>query len=94
MDKPTIFISYSHKDEAWKDRLRPHLEALALDDRIVVWDDRKIDAGNTWYPEIKDAINRASLCVCDRDSARRAWETAKTMVDEMGYIGGMGKWQP
>ena len=64
MDKPTIFISYSHKDEKWKDRLRPHLQALALDDRIVVWDDRKIDAGDTWYPEIKDAINRARVAVC------------------------------
>jgi hypothetical protein len=21
MDKPTVFISYSHKDEKWKDRL-------------------------------------------------------------------------
>ncbi|MGE0883398.1 MAG: TIR domain-containing protein [Blastocatellales bacterium] len=64
MDKPTIFISYSHQDEVWKDRLRPHLQALALDDRIVVWDDRKIDAGDTWYPEIKDAINRARVAVC------------------------------
>lgn len=25
MTKPTVFISYSHKDEGWKDRLRPHL---------------------------------------------------------------------
>ncbi len=64
MDKPTIFISYSHKDEKWKDLLRPHLQALELDDRIVVWDDRKIDAGDTWYPEIKDAINRARVAVC------------------------------
>lgn len=64
VDKPTIFISYSHKDEVWKDRLRPHLQALELDDRIVVWDDRKIDAGDTWYPEIKDAINRARVAVC------------------------------
>jgi len=28
MDKPTVFISYSHKDEKWKDRLRPHLGVL------------------------------------------------------------------
>ena len=25
MDTPTVFISYSHKDEHWKDRLWPHL---------------------------------------------------------------------
>ncbi len=64
MDKPTIFISYSHKDEVWKDRLRPHLQALELDDRIVVWDDRKIDPGTTWSPEIEAAINRARVAVC------------------------------
>ena len=23
-----VFISYSHKDEAWKDKLLPHLKAL------------------------------------------------------------------
>ena len=25
MTKPTVFISYSHKDEEWKDRLVSHL---------------------------------------------------------------------
>ncbi len=25
MTLPTVFISYSHKDEAWKDLLRPHI---------------------------------------------------------------------
>lgn len=64
MDKPTIFISYSHKDEIWKDRLRPHLGALEKAGRIVVWDDRKIDAGDTWYPEIKTAMERATVAVC------------------------------
>jgi len=24
----TVFISYSHKDEAWKEKLLPHLKAL------------------------------------------------------------------
>jgi hypothetical protein len=28
MTKPTIFISYSHKDEGWKDRLVTHLGVL------------------------------------------------------------------
>ncbi len=51
-EKPTVFISYSHKDEVWKDRLRPHLKVLEQVGRITTWDDRKIDAGETWYPEI------------------------------------------
>jgi len=28
---------------------------------------------------------RLSLATGDRDSARKAWETAKTMIEEMGY---------
>jgi tetratricopeptide (TPR) repeat protein len=60
-----VFISYSHKDELWKDRLKPHLgmlEKAGLD--IVVWDDRKIDVGDKWYPEIEQAMRDASFAVC------------------------------
>ncbi len=64
MCKPTVFISYSHKDEEWKDRLRPHLKMLEQQDRIVVWDDRKIGAGDQWYDEIGQAVNRAAVAVC------------------------------
>jgi tetratricopeptide (TPR) repeat protein len=63
-DKPTVFISYSHKDEGWKDRLRPHLGVLEQQDRITIWDDRRIDAGATWYNEIKQAMERAAVAVC------------------------------
>jgi hypothetical protein len=44
--KPTVFISYSHKDETWKDRLLPQLRALEQANRIAVWDDRRIDGGD------------------------------------------------
>jgi tetratricopeptide (TPR) repeat protein len=64
MNKPTVFISYSHKDEGWKDRLRPHLKALEQTGQLVVWDDRKIDAGETWYPEIEQAMARAAVALC------------------------------
>ena len=40
-----IFISYSHKDEDWKDRLQEQLEVLALEGYLSVWDDRQIDLG-------------------------------------------------
>ena len=39
---PKVFISYSHKDEAWKDKLLPHLEALEQAGMgMVVWQDRR-----------------------------------------------------
>ncbi|MCP4690215.1 MAG: toll/interleukin-1 receptor domain-containing protein, partial [Desulfobacterales bacterium] len=64
MDKSTIFISYSHRDEVWKDRLKPHLKILEEDGRVSVWDDRKIDQGDKWYPEIKEAMEKAAVAVC------------------------------
>jgi hypothetical protein len=65
MSKSTVFISYSHKDEIWKNRLKPHLgliEKAVLD--LVVWDDRKIDVGDKWYPEIENAMRNSSFAVC------------------------------
>jgi internalin A len=63
-NKPTVFISYSHKDEKWKDRLRPHLGALEQARRVVVWDDRKIDPGGEWLDEIKEIMDRAAVTLC------------------------------
>ena len=63
-DRPTVFISYSHKDEEWKDRLHPHLKALVLEGVIELWDDRKIDTGDEWYPEIQAAMARANAAIC------------------------------
>ena len=64
MDKPTVFISYSHQDEEWKDLLVTQLRALELLGHIVIWDDRKIDAGEQWYPEIQAAMQRADIALC------------------------------
>jgi len=64
MDKPTVFISYSHRDEGWKDRLRPHLGVLEQQERITIWEDRQIDAGAAWYDEIRQAMERAAVAVC------------------------------
>lgn len=61
---PTVFISYSHKDEIWKDRFLPQLRALEQAGRIAVWDDRKIDGGDKWYPEIKAAMEQAAVSLC------------------------------
>ena len=64
MNKPTVFISYSHKDEIWKDRMKPQLDALEMAEQIVVWDDRDIDGGDKWYPKLKEAMLKAAVAVC------------------------------
>src|SRR5688572_2756106 len=60
---PSVFISYSHKDEVWKDRLAKHLGVLEREGLLDVWDDRKIAAGDEWRKEIGSAIERASVAV-------------------------------
>src|SRR5262245_58541059 len=64
MSKPSVFLSYSHKDEDWKNRLRTQLKVLEQVGTLVVWDDRKIDAGETWYDEIRAAMDGAEVAVC------------------------------
>jgi hypothetical protein len=63
MTKPTVFISYSHKDEAWKDRVVTHLGVLQKQGMLDAWDDRRIGAGQDWYQEIQDAMDAASVAL-------------------------------
>lgn len=63
MTKPTVFISYSHKDEAWKDRLVTHLGVLQSQGLLDLWDDRRIGAGQDWHQEIEQAMAAASVAV-------------------------------
>jgi len=63
MTKPTVFISYSHKDEEWKDRLVTHLGVLQQEGILDTWDDRRIGAGEDWYQEIQEAMAAASVAI-------------------------------
>jgi tetratricopeptide (TPR) repeat protein len=63
MTAPSIFISYSHKDEEWKDRLVTHLGVLVNEGILDVWEDRQIEAGDDWKPEIENALNKAAVAI-------------------------------
>jgi len=64
-DKPPIvFVSYSHKDEAWKNALLPQLRNLEKLGTLEVWNDRDIKAGVDWYAEIKDVLSRTKVAIC------------------------------
>jgi hypothetical protein len=58
-----IFISYSHKDSRWLQRLQIHLKPLERLGNISRWDDTSIEAGKKWRDEIKKAINVARVAV-------------------------------
>lgn len=60
---PKVFISYSHKDERWKERLIKHLQVLQKEALLDPWDDRRIEFGDDWKARITEAINSATAVV-------------------------------
>ncbi len=60
---PIVFISYSHKDEKWKERVVSHLGVLQKEGLLDVWDDRRIVAGTDWEPEIEAALKSARVAI-------------------------------
>ncbi|MCP4663505.1 MAG: toll/interleukin-1 receptor domain-containing protein [bacterium] len=63
MSRSTVFLSYSHADEPWKDRLVDHLQVLEVAGELDLWDDRRLKAGDEWQSEIEHAIDAASVAV-------------------------------
>ncbi len=59
--KIRIFISYSHKDEALKEKLITSLARLEREELIESWHDRQITAGSEWKGKIDKALNAANL---------------------------------
>jgi len=60
---PTIFISYSRKDEEEKDSLLSHLGVLRDAGKIDLWSDDRIGAGADWVAEIEKAIAQAEVAI-------------------------------
>jgi len=59
-----VFISYSHQDTDWLNRLRVHLKPLARGDHALdIWDDTQIKPGERWLDEIKRAIQSAKVAL-------------------------------
>jgi len=56
-----LFISFSHKDKSYRDELAPALEAVAtIRDRV--WFDQKfIDIGDKFHPEIQQALVESKI---------------------------------
>lgn len=57
-----IFISYSHKDKTYLERLQVHLEPYRRDG-LYIWDDTRIVAGQRWRAEIASALQAAKVAI-------------------------------
>ena len=56
-----IFVSYSHKDELFKEQLETHLSILQRKGLINTWNDRKISPGQDWEAIIETELERADI---------------------------------
>ncbi|RYG80021.1 MAG: toll/interleukin-1 receptor domain-containing protein [Alphaproteobacteria bacterium] len=59
---PLIFISYCHRDEAFRERLMVHLAPLQRE-RIEIWVDSDLAPGDELDPTIRRALRRADIFV-------------------------------
>jgi hypothetical protein len=56
-------MSYSHRDEGWKNRLLTQLGVLQQQSMLELWHDRRIGAGADWYQDISQAMEAAHVAV-------------------------------
>lgn len=58
---PSVFFSYSHKDEDLRDRLEVSLAMLQHEGLIEAWHDRRITTGDELNYSISEALEQADL---------------------------------
>lgn len=62
-NKQTIFISYSHNDKEFLDRLLVHLRPLQKQGMLELWSDTHLRAGDKWKEEIEKVLERTTAAV-------------------------------
>lgn len=59
----TVFISYSHADRPWLERVLLHLKPLERKGIIDIWTDTRLTPGSRWKDDIQAALSTARAAV-------------------------------
>lgn len=60
---PRIFLSYSHRDREWLERLQTMIAPMLRREVLASWSDTEIAAGARWEGEIRGALDHADVAV-------------------------------
>ena len=65
INKPqrTVFVSYSHKDISYLERLNVHLRPLERKSLIQLWSDTLIQSGEKWKERIAKALDKSAIAI-------------------------------
>jgi hypothetical protein len=63
LTRDQVFISYSHKDRDWLEKLQIVLKPLIRKGIISIWHDTQIQAGDQWRNQIAEALGNARVAV-------------------------------
>lgn len=63
MPRTGVFVSYSHSDQIWQERLVTHLAVLERQNLIHVWADTRLQIGERWEKQIDDALAACQVAV-------------------------------
>jgi len=57
----SVFVSYSHRDERYRQKMNVAFAQLRRSMRITIWHDRKIMPGQEWDQEIGEKLETADI---------------------------------
>jgi TIR domain len=63
VSRTNVFVSYSHDDREWLDRLSQHIAVLERRGLVDFWSDGRIAAGADWEQSIETALSDAKVAV-------------------------------
>jgi hypothetical protein len=61
--RKSIFVSYSHNDSQFLERLKVHLKPFEKNGQIDLWADTNIKAGDKWKDKINEALENSVIAI-------------------------------